>query len=146
MRLVEGLQTTLAAEHAAVWLYGVLGAQTSQAGEPALYDGLVEGYRRHRARRDQLTGLVRDAGAEPVAAAPAYDLPEPLADVAQVRRVALGVEEGCAATYSSLVAGSVGDDRRWAITALTDAAVRQLAFGGVPQAFPGAPELGPTTS
>ena len=142
MTLLEGLQATLAAEHAAVWMYGALGAQTSESGQPTLYADLVAGYRRHRARRDQLTALVRDAGGVPVAAAPAYDLPEPLTDVDQVRRVALGVEERCAATYSSLVAGSVGAERRWAITALGDAAVRQLAFGGPAQPFPGAPELG----
>ena len=125
---------------------GVGGAPPPPGGARGGPAGVGGAPRRPRPPRDQLTGLVRDAGAEPVAAAPAYDLPEPLSDVAQVRRVALGVEEGCAATYSSLVAGSVGDDRRWAITALTDAAVRQLAFGGVPQAFPGAPELDPTTS
>lgn len=144
MSLLESLQTTLAAEHAAVYLYGVLGAQTSQSGEPALYDALLEGYRRHRARRDQLTTSVRDAGGEPVAAAAAYDLPA-LGDADQVRRAALGVEESCAATYSALVAGSVRAQRRWAVSALADAAVRQLSFGGAPQAFPGAPDLAPTT-
>lgn len=140
MTLVDSLQTTLAAEHAALYLYGVLGAQTSQSSEPALYDALVDGYRRHRARRDQLTGYVVDEGTEPVAAAAAYDLPE-IGDATQVRAAALDVEESCAATYSGLVAGSVAGRRRWAITALTDASVRQLSFGGSPQAFPGAPDL-----
>ncbi len=146
MTLVDSLQTTLAAEHAAVYLYGVLGAQTSQSAERALYDALVDGYRRHRSHRDLLTGYVVEAGAVPVAAAAAYELPGPLADADQVRRSALGVEESCAAAYSSLVANSVRSHRRWAITALTDAAVRQLSFGGTPQHFPGAPDLAPTPS
>ncbi len=141
MTLLDSLQTTLAAEHAAVYVYGVLGAQTSQSAEPALYADLVDGYRRHRARRDQLTGYVLDAGGQPVAAAAAYELPAQLANADQVRRSALGVEESCAATYSSLVAESVRAQRRWAITALTEAAVRQLSFGGAPRAFPGAPDL-----
>jgi hypothetical protein len=144
MTLLDSLQTTLAAEHAALWLYGVLGAQTSQSAQPTLYDALVEGYRQHRGRRDRLAQSVRDAGGEPVAAAPGYDLPGPVATVEDVRRAALGIEEACAATYSALVAESVQAHRRWALTALTDAAVRQLSFGGVPQAFPGAPDLAPT--
>ncbi|WP_426244067.1 ferritin-like domain-containing protein [Nocardioides sp. LHG3406-4] len=146
MTLLDALQTTLTAEHATVYLYGVLGAQTSQSREPALYDALLQGYRRHRSRRDQLTGYVTEAGGEPVAAAPAYELPSPLADAEQVRRTALGVEQACASAYSSLVANSVRAHRRWAITALTDAAVRQLAFGGVPQPFPGAVDLAPDGS
>ncbi|MBA3782483.1 MAG: DUF4439 domain-containing protein [Nocardioides sp.] len=144
MTLLDSLQTTLAGEHAAVYLYGVLGAQTPQSLEPALYEALVEGYRRHRGHRDQLTGYVTEAGGVPVAAAAAYALPAQLANADQVRRSAIGVEESCAATYSSLVANSVRAQRRWAIIALTDAAVRQLSFGGAPQDFPGAPDLVPT--
>ncbi len=146
MTLVESLQETLAAEHAAIYLYGVLGAQTSQSVEPELYDGLAAGYRRHRGRRDQLSANVTAAGGVPVAAAAAYDLPAPLANADQVRRTALGVEESCAAAYSSLVANSVRAQRRWAIGALTDAAVRQLSFGGAPVDFPGAADLVPTAS
>ena len=33
MTELEALQTTLAAEHAAVYVYGLLGSRTSQAGE-----------------------------------------------------------------------------------------------------------------
>ena len=142
MTRVEPLQTTLAAEHAAVHLYAVLGAQTSQSAQPALYDALVEPYRQHRARRDQLVALVSDTGSQPVAAAPAYDLP-PLGDVTRVRRAALEVEDSCAATYAAMVATTSGPTRRWAVTALTDSAVRLLALGGAPGPFPGAPDLDP---
>ena len=34
---VDALQTTLAAEHAAVYVYGLLGSRTSQTAEPELY-------------------------------------------------------------------------------------------------------------
>ena len=143
MTRLESLQATLAAEHAAVHLYAVLGAQTSQSAQPDLYDALVDAYRHHRARRDQLVALVTDTGAQPVAAAPAYELP-PLGDVARVRSAAVDLEDSCAATYAAMVATTSGSTRRWAVTALTDSAVRLVGLGAAPEPFPGAPDLGPT--
>jgi uncharacterized protein DUF4439 len=137
MTTLDALQETLADEHAAVWLYGVFGGRTSQAATPDLYAMLRQAYDVHRGRRDQLARTVRDLGAEPVAAAVAYELPSPLQSTGDIRSAALVTERRCAAAYASLVAQSVGDQRRWAITALVDAAVRQLAFGGEPEAFPG---------
>src|SRR3546814_15286449 len=71
---VEGLQSTLAAEHAAVWLYGVLGGQTSSSAQPSLSKRLGETYVIHRSRRDQLVRWLRDADDVPVASAVAYEL------------------------------------------------------------------------
>lgn len=141
MTTLDALQATLAGEHAALYLYGALGGRTSQTATPALYAALRQGYDVHRAQRDQLTLVTRDLGAEPVAAAVAYDLPEPLASTGDVQREALALERRCAAAYSSLVAQSVGDQRRWAVTALSSSAVRQLAVGGEAEAFPGITEL-----
>jgi hypothetical protein len=50
------------------------------------------------------------------------------------------VERSCATTYAYLVASTVADQRRWAIGALNEAAVRELAFRGTPEMFPGAGE------
>jgi hypothetical protein len=137
---VQPLQTTLAAEHAAVYVYGVLGGRTSQSAEPALYAAVAGAYAAHRARRDRLTAQIVDAGAQPVASEAAYDLPADLVGAARIAAVALDTERSCAATYSWLVANTVGDARRWAIQALNEAAVRELAFRGTPEMFPGAGE------
>ena len=59
---------------------------------------------------------------------------------AQVPRAARGDRGACATTYAWLVANAVGDQRRWAVNALTDAAVRELTFRGSPEIFPGAGE------
>ena len=40
-----------------------------------------------------------------------------------------------------MVGSTARVNRQWALEALTDAAVRQLSFGGRPDAFPGLPEL-----
>ena len=48
MTPVEALQKTLAAEHAAVHLYGVLGGQASKSQQPTLFRQLDEAYDEHR--------------------------------------------------------------------------------------------------
>ncbi len=75
-----------------------------------------------------------------MAAEPAYALPTGLDTPKQVTRAALDVERACTETYAWLVGQTSGADRRWAIGALTDSAVRELAFRGSPEIFPGAGE------
>jgi hypothetical protein len=140
MTYVEALQTTLAGEHAAVYVYAALGAQTSQSGAPDLYAALGDAYESHRARRDQLTAILRDQGTEPVAAEPAYELPTDLGGTDAVTRRALEVERSCAATYAYLVANSPSAERRLAVNLLIQTAVRELAFRGTPETFPGKDE------
>ena len=140
MTYLEALQTTLAAEHAAVYVYGALGAQTSQSAEPALFLAVSQAYAAHRQGRDLLVARVVDLDAEPVAAEPVYEVPVDLSTTDAVRRRALGLERSCAATYAYLVASSPSEERRFAITALTQTAVRELAFRGTPEMFPGSDE------
>lgn len=137
---VDALQTALAAEHAAVWIYALLGAQTSRSGQPALYADVDAAYRIHRGRRDQLITVITDRGVEPVAAEVGYQVPA-VDTPARIIAVARRTEQRCATTYADLVARTEGARRGWAIRALTDAAVRQLRFRGSPETFPGAGEL-----
>lgn len=134
---VVALQTTLAAEHAAVFVYGALGGQTSESGSPDLYAALTAAYAVHRTRRDDLMARLHATGAEPVAAEPGYGLPADLATPAAVTTRARELEESAAATYAYLVASTVDDARAWAIEALLDAAVRGLDFGARPDRLPG---------
>jgi hypothetical protein len=140
MTPLQALQKTLAAEHAAVYVCGALGAQTSQTRSRPLFDALTAAYTAHRARRDQLVQEITARGTEPVSSAPAYELPERSDTEAEVAGAALDLERGCATTYAYLVANSRGAGRRWAIGALTESAVRELAFRGTPEMFPGADE------
>jgi hypothetical protein len=136
----EALQTTLAAEHAALYLYGVLGGRTLRSETPRLYAGVSAAYAAHRARRDHLVREISDLGADPVAAEAAYEVPRPLETPDQVERAALALERSCASTYAYLVASTTGTWRRWAIEALNETAVRELVFRGTPEMFPGADE------
>ena len=137
---LTALQTALRAEHAAVFVYGALGAQTSRSAQPALFTAVASAYDVHRSRRELLIREIAALGARPEAAAASYALPRGPAGPRAVSDAALDVERGCARTYAWLVANTVGDRRRWAIEALTDAAVRELAFRGTPEMLPGADE------
>ena len=140
MSYLEALQDALAAEHAAVYVTGALGAQTSQSAQPTLYGAFVSAYRAHRDGRDRLVALVRGLNAQPVVAEVAYELGADLGDVTVLARRALNVERACASAYAALVASSTGSDRRWPLAQLEMTAVRELAFRGTPEIFPGSDE------
>lgn len=141
MTPLQALQATLAAEHAAVYVYGVVGGRVSRSVEPDLAARVEQAYVTHRGRRDQLTVMVRTAGGAPVAGAVSYRLPTPCRTPDQLRRAALVTERRCAGVYADLAGSTSRAQRQWAIDALTDTAVRELGFGGPAEAFPGAPEL-----
>ncbi len=138
---LEALQTTLAGEHAAVWTYATLGGQTSQSAQATLFDRITRAYTVHRSRRDQLITMVRDLGVVPAASAAAYELLNDASTPVKVTHAALDLEQRCAGLYADLVASTVDQQRRWAITALTDAAVRGLGYRGSPEIFPGLAEF-----
>ena len=137
----EALQTTLAGEHAAVYVYGVLGGRTSASAQPDLAAALRTAYDLHRSRRDQVIAMLRAADATPVGSEVSYELPNPARTPQQCRRAAAEIEERCAEVYAAAVGSTARANRQWAIDALTDAAVRGLTFGAEPAPFPGVPEL-----
>ena len=137
MTTLDDLQRTLAGEHAATYVFGVLGGRAATVGSPTLRAALATAYDVHRTRRDRLEAMVHAEDATPVAAAPGYALPRSLTSPAALTAEALRVERSCTATYAALVAGTTGSRRRWAITALAESAASELGFGGRPQALPG---------
>ncbi|HEY0357304.1 MAG TPA: ferritin-like domain-containing protein [Mycobacteriales bacterium] len=114
------LGTALAAEHAAVYAYGVLGARLTGAARR----DAVAAEAAHRARRDGLLRRLAGGGEPPAPAAPAYTLPFPVTDAASALRLAVLVEERTAAAWRAAVPGTGRADRTTAVTALTDCAVR----------------------
>ncbi|WP_405882852.1 ferritin-like domain-containing protein [Streptomyces sp. NBC_01136] len=137
---VTALQAALAAEHAVVYGYGVVGGRIGegrQAEARSAYDA-------HRARRDELARAVRDLGGKPEASAAAYALPFAVRDSGAAVRLAAELEERVAGAYSDLVRASSGDRRRMAAEALREAAVRAVRWRGESVAFPGLAERAAT--
>jgi Domain of unknown function (DUF4439) len=137
---VPALQAALAAEHAVVWGYSVVGAR---AGDTLLAQ-VRAADDAHRTRRDATVTLIGTYGGDPVPTESSYALPFPVTDRRTALRLAVHLEEGAAAAWRYAVAAT--DDvrvRRTALTALTDAAVRatrwRLLVPATPAtvAFPG---------
>lgn len=141
MTPLDALQQTLAGEHAAVYVYRALAGRVSASAHADLANRLAVAYTTHRGRRDQLTTMVRADKGRPVAAEVSYELPNPSITAAQLARGGLVTEQRCAQVYATMVGNTSQANRQWAIDALLDAAVRQLSFGGTPDAFPGVSEL-----
>lgn len=137
----EALQETLAAEHATVYAYGVLGGRFPASDRPAGAALLRSAYDVHRGRRDRLRAQLADRGEQPVAPAAGYIVPAATRDPDTLLASAVEVEDRCAQVYAQMVAATTGRQRRWAVEALNDSAVRRLGLGGDIQSFPGAPEL-----
>lgn len=137
MTPVQALQKALAAEHAAVHLYGLLGAQSSKSRQPVLFARLSAAYEAHRDSRDRLTVLVSAKGEDPVAAEVDYDVPGRTSTAAQIEAVARTIEGRVTRTLGELVANTAASDRRWAIAALGASALREVTFGVSPSHFPG---------
>ncbi|MGW6568806.1 ferritin-like domain-containing protein [Streptomyces sp. NPDC054975] len=136
MSALDAARAALAAEHAAVYGYGVVGGRIGaerRAEATAAYEA-------HRARRDGLRRIVRDLGGEPVAAAAGYELPFAVPDTAAAVRLAAVLEDRVAGVYSDLVRAAEGPLRRDAAAALREAAVRAVRWRGTDVTFPGLAE------
>ncbi|MEV6504085.1 ferritin-like domain-containing protein [Streptomyces prunicolor] len=137
---LTALQAALAAEHAAVYGYGVVGGRIREGRRTeakAAYDA-------HRARRDALVREVRDLGGTPVAASAAYALPFAVPDSAAAVRLAAELEDRVAGIYSDLVRASTEGVRGTATEALREAAVRAVRWRGGSVPFPGLAERAAT--
>ncbi|MEV5534296.1 ferritin-like domain-containing protein [Streptomyces prunicolor] len=137
---LTALQAALAAEHAAVYGYGVVGGRIREGRRTeakAAYDA-------HRARRDALVREVRDLGGTPVAASAAYALPFAVPDSAAAVELAAELEERVAGVYSDLVRASTEGVRGMATEALREAAVRAVRWRGGSVPFPGLAERAAT--
>ena len=132
---LQALQTALAAEHAAVYGYGVAGALLSGADQArALTD-----WQAHQEARDTLHAMIVKLGATPVAASAAYELPFPVRDARSARRLAAALEDGVTEGYLGLVAVTNQVLRTFGALAMLPPAKRAVAWRGSTVAFPGMP-------
>ena len=132
---IAALQAALAAEHAAIYGYGVAGA-LMQGNEQ---DIAMSYWTLHQDARDTLTEMIAGLGATPVAASAAYDLPFRVNDAVSGRRLAVYLEEGVTRAYLGIVAVSDARFRAFGALAMQGPADRATAWSGQTTAFPGMP-------
>ncbi|CAM3664049.1 ferritin-like domain-containing protein [Kibdelosporangium persicum] len=118
---VDAVQQALGAEHAAIWIYGLVSAFL-----PAAFNNpLNEGVTAHRARRDTLERALTAAKVEPRPPEAAYVSPKPVTDQASSLAVlAIAESDATVAWRSVLEHTDDADLRKTALEALTSSAVR----------------------
>lgn len=129
----DALQSWLALEHEAVWLYPVIGARFDDLTKAARAS-----FEAHRDIRDDLLIRLRAQGVEARGTALSYDV-GPMTTAAQARKAALTVETSISAACLALVGVTEHTLRTYAIKNLTTSARAELTWGAKPQAFPGLP-------
>lgn len=130
---VTSLQAALAAEHAAIFGYGVAGAHLTGGDQAAAQ----QDWTAHRQARDTLAAMISGLGAVPVAAQAYYRLPFPVHDTATAEALAAYLEDGVTRAYLGIVALSDPRLRRFGALAMQGPAQRAAFWRGKTQAFPG---------
>lgn len=132
---VAALQAVLAAEQAACYGYGVVGAHLNGSHAQSRYadsDWLA-----HQLARDSLSALITSAGAEPNPAPVAYQLPVHVHTPAEAKSLAVILEDEVAQAYLAVVALDDRSLRALGARELTAAALRAAAWRRTTVAFPG---------
>ena len=136
------LREALAAEHAAVWGYGVVGAALEADAQPLAQTAETA----HRDVRDRVVALLSERRADPVRAEGAYGLPFPVLSPADASALAVVLEDGVSSAWVRVLDQAVErTTRELAMTALAATEVRAVgwrtAAGQTPvtRAFPGLP-------
>ena len=135
------LQAALAAVNAAIYGYGVAGAQLGTAAR----DLALRDWTKHEVARDQLEAMLITLGARPVAARAAYQLPFPVHGTRAAISLAGYLENRVAAAYLGIVALDDPGLRAWGAAQARGCALRATAWLGRTMAFPGLP-AGPGTA
>ncbi|WP_370019685.1 ferritin-like domain-containing protein [Planotetraspora sp. GP83] len=136
--MTDALAKALAAEHAAVYAYGVVGGKTTGR----LRARASIGFDAHRARRDQLRTLIAQRGGTPSEPGPTYQLPFEITTASDAVRLAVLVEERLTTAYLELAADPDASLRRLAALAAQECATRAYGWRPAITAFPGMPGLG----
>jgi hypothetical protein len=133
---LAALQAVLAAENAAVYGYGLAGAQLS--GSP--YATAQQDWDLHRAARVTVSSMITARGGTPAPAAAVYRPPFAVNSAASARALAALLENGLVQAYLGLVALDDMALRTFGAGQMQAAAIRAASWRGSTIAFPGLPD------
>lgn len=137
----DALATAMAAEHAAIFAYGVVQAYLRYPATTALAAKIIA---EHRARRDEAGVRLAQGRARVPVAAPAYTLPDAVVDGPSAARLGVLIEKETAQAWRSLVErATLSDLREEGVRALGECAIHaaqwrdNLEQAMLAEAFPG---------
>ncbi len=133
----------VAAEHAAIYGYGIVSAHSS----PDENDLVSQALAQHRERREAAIAMLSGRAAKAPLPAAGYQLPMAVADPTAAANLAVLMENDCAVAWRAVIEQATAEqDRAFGVTALTESAVlaarwkQVLRTVPVTVAFPGGSE------
>ncbi len=139
----KALADAIAAEHATIYGYGFVSAHSM----PELNDFISDALAEHRARREAAMATLSSRSVIPPVAAVGYQLPIPVNNWKDAATLALRMESDDAVAWRAVLEqAQSSQDRSFAVTALTECAVRaarwrrQLNAWPLTVPFPGSSE------
>lgn len=137
------LYDAVVTEHAAIYGYGVVSAHSLPTRNELVSEALAQ----HRDRRETALAMLADRDVKAPLPAAGYQLPMTIDSPTEAARLAARIEEDCAVAWRAVLEQAASeDDRRFALTALTQCAVlaarwrRVLGAWPVTRPFPGGNE------
>lgn len=130
--LAQAWSNVVTAEDAAIYAYGVAGARLKEPSRSRAHRILDE----HRTARTAAAGMVTAAGGEVPPPAAVYSLPGQVNAPSDAQALLAHVENALVPYYAAAAGASPGGERRPAARRAAECAVRAIAWGADPQAFP----------
>ncbi|WP_018600705.1 ferritin-like domain-containing protein [Mycobacterium sp. 155] len=139
----RALFDAIAAEHSIIYGYGIVSAHSTPDDNALVAAAMAE----HRDRREAAITMLTARSVSPPLPAAGYQLPMPVANPTDAANLAVRMEQDAAVAWRAVLEQATSDeDRAFAVTALTQAAVTaakwraQLGTWPVTVAFPGGAE------
>ena len=133
----------LAAEHAAIYGYGLVSAHVMPDDNELVSEALAQ----HRDRREAVLALMNERSLKAPLPAPGYQLPMVVNNASNAAKLAVRMESDCAVAWRAVLEQTDSDqDREFGTKALTQCAVlaarwrKVLGAWPVTEAFPGGSE------
>lgn len=133
----------VAAEHGAIYGYGVVSAHSTPEDNPLVAESMAQ----HRTRREQALDMLAERSVTAPLPAPGYELPLEVTDPGDAAELAVRMESDTATAWRAVLEQArTSQDRSFAVTAMTQAAVlaarwnQVLGVTPITTAFPGGPE------
>jgi hypothetical protein len=123
----------VAAEHAVIYGYGLVSAHST----PDVNDLVAASMAEHRARREKAIGMLEAASIEPPLPAAGYQLPTEVDNPTDAANLAVRMEEDTAVAWRAVIEqATTSEQRAFAVTALTQCAVRAAQWSKVLEVWP----------
>lgn len=123
----------IAVEHGVIYGYGHVSAHSV----PELNQLVSKSIAEHRARREAAIALMLADGVTPPVPAAGYSLPIPVDNPDDAANLAVRMENDTAVAWRAVLEQSTNsDERAFAVTALTESAVRAARWSQVLRVFP----------